>query len=124
MKGVRMERVQEEIRREVSEILSSRARDPRLGWVSVVRVEVSPDLSVAKLYVSVLGDEANQEATLRVLSGARSFVRAELGRRVHLRRTPELFFRADQGLSSSFRIAAILKELGMTEERPKSEDEE
>ncbi len=113
MKGLRMERVQEEIRRELSAILLNRAHDPRLQWVSVIRVEVSHDLGHAKAYVSVLGDEKTQEASLRVLVGARSFLRTELGKRLTLRRTPELIFRADHGIAYSMRIAQILRELGL-----------
>jgi len=115
VKGMRMERVQEEIRRELSDILLNRAHDPRLRWVSVVRVEVSHDLAHARAYVSVLGDEATQEAALRVLVGARPFLRGELGRRLTLRRTPDLDFRADRGIAYSLRIAEILHELGLHE---------
>lgn len=115
MKGVRMERVQEEIRRELSEILRNRVRDPRLSWVSVMRVEVAPDLSVARVYVSALGDEATQEGALRVLVGARPFLRSELGRQLTLRRTPDLIFRADKGIEYSLRISKILHELGLSD---------
>ncbi|MBK8231463.1 MAG: 30S ribosome-binding factor RbfA [Candidatus Eisenbacteria bacterium] len=115
MKGVRMERVQEEIRRELSEILRNRVRDPRLSWVSVMRVEVAQDLSVARVYVSALGDEATQEAALRVLVGARPFLRSELGRQLTLRRTPDLIFRADKGIEYSLRISKILHELGLSD---------
>lgn len=123
MKGLRMERVQEEIRRELSEILINRAHDPRLQWVSVIRVEVSHDLSHAKAYVSVLGDEKTQEAALRVLVGARSFLRSELGRRLTLRRTPDLIFRADRGIAYSMRIADILRELGLDEGHEQSAED-
>lgn len=115
MSGVRLERVAEEIRREVSEILRQRAHDPRLTWVSVGRVEVSRDLGHATIYVSALGDEATQEASLRVLTHARSFVRTELGKRMRLRKLPEIQFRADLGIQYTARILGILSELGLLE---------
>lgn len=126
MKGVRIERVQEEIRRELGEILRTKVRDPRLGWVTVVRVEVSADLGYARVFISTLGDDASQEASLRVLAHAAPFLRTELGRRLELRKSPELRFRADQGLANSLRIQEVLRELGFTEtgSGPAAEDEE
>ncbi len=115
MKGIRAERVAEELRAEISEILQNRMNDPRLGMLAVTRVDVSRDLAYARVHVSVLGDEKTQEASLRVLSGAGSFVRRELGRRLHLRRVPELAFRADPGIRYSVRFQEILKELGLLE---------
>lgn len=118
-RGSRLARVQEELRREIGEILQSRARDPRLSWVSILRVQVSGDLAHAKVYVSVLGDEKAQEASLRALAHAAPFVRTELGHGLRLRRVPELQFRADQGIEYSLRIHRILEELGLNEPAPK-----
>lgn len=116
MKGNRLERVAEEIRREVSDILQHRASDPRLVWTSVTRVAVSRDLSVARIHVSVLGDDDRQEEAFRALEKAAAFVRSELGRRVRLRRTPELRFIADPGIEYSLRVNRLLGELGFAED--------
>ena len=110
MHGNRIERVQEEVRREIGEILQQRAHDPRLAWVSVVRVEISGDLTHAKVFVSSLGDSQAQAEALRALEKASAFIRGELGRRIHLRRVPELQFREDRGIETSLRISRILAE--------------
>ncbi|MCA9730234.1 MAG: 30S ribosome-binding factor RbfA [Candidatus Eisenbacteria bacterium] len=111
MAGNRIERVQEEIRRELSDILQQRAHDPRLAWVSVIRVEVAGDFAHAKVYVSSLGDEKAQQATFQALQKAGPFLRTELGRRLHLRRTPELHFQEDHGIEASVRISQMLDDL-------------
>ena len=113
MKGMRLERVAEEIREAVSEILQNRISDRRLGMTAVTRVEVSRDLSHAHIWVSVLGDEDAQEQSLRVLAHARGFIRTELAHRLRAKRTPELQFRADLGLRYSIRLQQLLRELGL-----------
>ena len=112
MSQIRAARLAEEIREQVSDILNNRLSDPRLKWVSVVRVDLSPDLRHAKLYVSVLGSEADQEQSLRVLSRATGAVRAELAHRMRARKVPEILFRADHTIAGSARILDILRELG------------
>lgn len=110
MQGNRIERVKEEVRREISAILQQRAGDPRLSWVSVVRVEISSDLTHAKVFVSSLGDPDAMAGTLRALQKAGPFIRSELSRRIQLRRIPELSFREDRGLEASLRINQLLAE--------------
>ncbi len=105
---VRRERVAEQIHKELGILIQSEVRDPRLGWSTVTHVEMSPDLAYAKVYVSVLGDEAVQKTSLQVLHRARSFLRGQLGRRVRLRTVPELQFRLDHGFEHSQRIMDIL----------------
>lgn len=125
MSGMRVERVAEEIRRELAAILTQRARDPRLTWIGVHRVEVSKDLSHARVYVSALGDEATQEESLRVLVRAAPYLRTELGHALKLRKTPELHFRADLGLQASERVREILLELGLLEPgQPRTAEDE
>lgn len=115
MSQIRVSRMEKEIREQVSEILSHRLSDPRLAWISVVRVELSKDLRYAKLYVSVLGGEEKQDASLRVLARARAAVRAELSHRLHVRKAPEIEFRADHSIEHSVRIQQTLRELGFTD---------
>jgi ribosome-binding factor A len=116
MSTIRAARMAEELRAQISDIVQHHLSDPRLAWISVVRVEVSPDLHYAKVFVSALGSEETQEQSLRVLSRARGAVRAELGHRLRLRKLPEIVFRTDHSIDTSLRIQGILKELGFTGE--------
>ena len=108
-----MGRVDEEVRREIGAILQQKARDPRLAWVSVTRVEVSRDLSVAQVFISTLGDDDAKQGALVALEKAGPFVRTELGRRLRLRRTPELRFHYDPGVEHSLKVNRMLEELGV-----------
>lgn len=117
---LRRERVAEEIRAELSEILQHEMRDPRMGWVTVIRVEMSPDLAYAKVFVSIYGSESDQAASFQVLERAAGFIRAELGRRVRLRQTPELHFRTDDSIVQSQRIQDLLKRTPIPPETPET----
>jgi ribosome-binding factor A len=107
----RIPRLNEQLRREVSEILAREVRDPRVGLVIVTGAEVTPDLWVAKIYVQLTGDTAEKEQTLAGLEAAASFVRIALGRRLHLRRIPEIRFLEDLTLERASRIEQILDEV-------------
>ncbi len=117
----RLDRVQEELRREIGAVLQTRVTDPRLQWVSVTRVQVAKDLSFARVYVSTLGDEEAQDAAMTALGKAAPFVRSELGHGLRLRRTPELRFVYDKGIEHSLRISEVLDELGI-EDEPSDDD--
>jgi len=106
----RPERLAEVIKKEVSEILRT-MKDPRIGFVSVTTVEVSTDLRYAKIYVSVFGDEAQQEDTWRALQRAQGFVRTELGRRIRLRHTPEVTFVLDRSIDEGARLIRLIDDL-------------
>ena len=123
MSKIRAARMAEEIREQISEILQRRLSDPRLSWVSVVRAELSPDFRYAKVYVSVLGDEEAQEASLRALQRARRAVRAELSRRIRAKRVPEITFHADHSIEYSLRIEKTLRELGFVGDESASPDD-
>jgi ribosome-binding factor A len=107
---MRRERVAEQLHHELSDILQNGVNDPRKGWVTVVRVEMSPDLTVAKAFVSIYGDERAKRESLRVLERAGHFVRAEIGRRIRLRQTPEIRFLLDESIEHSQRIQDILRD--------------
>lgn len=106
----RAERLAEEIREQVAEIVGSHLKDPRIGFVTVTRVSLAADLRTARVYVGVLGDAAQHDKTLEGLRQASGFVRRELGRRVRLRHTPELVFQYDSGLDATDRVARLLEE--------------
>lgn len=119
---IRPEKVAHLMRREIADILQRRVRDPRVSaMVSVTDVEVTPDLSFARVYVSIMGPEAERAATLEALRHAAGFVRHELGERLDLREVPEVRFVHDESLERGARVEDLLKRI--QEGRP-VEDEE
>jgi ribosome-binding factor A len=112
MQGKRLDRVNQLIREEISLLLQRELKDPRLGFVTVTHVETSPDLRIAKVFVSVLGDESKWTASLTALASARGFVRNWLRQHLDLRQTPELDFRADRSMEHAARIQELLRQLG------------
>jgi ribosome-binding factor A len=117
MQGKRLERVNQLVKEEISILLQRELKDPRLGFVSVTEVETSRDLRIAKVFVSVLGDEAQWAASLAALASARGFIRNWLRQHLDLRVTPELDFRADRSMEHAARIQALLKQVGGEAER-------
>ncbi|MGQ0562979.1 MAG: 30S ribosome-binding factor RbfA [Gemmatimonadota bacterium] len=111
----RIERLNEQLKREVSEILRSEVRDPRVGIVMVTAARVAPDLSVARVYVRPMGDEQEQEAALAGLEAAAPYVRRELGKRLKIRTVPELRFEADRALDYALHIEKLLGDIKKTE---------
>jgi len=108
--GRRAERLAEEIREQVARMIASDLKDPRLGFVTVTRVELAHDLGHARIHVGVLGSEAEREKSLSALRQASGFVRRELGKRLRIRHTPEVDFRYDKGLDATDRVARLLDE--------------
>lgn len=107
----RTEQVSEEIQRHISELLLREVRDPRIGFATVTRVDVSPDLEHARVYVSVLGAEEEERASLRALRNASGFLRTALGKQMRMRRVPELRFEADRTTRQAIRISQLLDEV-------------
>jgi len=107
----RQERVAEAIRKEVSTILHDEMKDPRLGFVTVTRVEISPDLSFAKVFYSVLGKDEEYKKTQIALDSARGFIRKLMSERINLRLSPELSFREDRSGEYSVHIQEVLEEI-------------
>ena len=110
MSRLRVQRLREEYRREVSDILR-RMKDPRLGFVTVTDVEVSNDLRHVKVFVSVLGSEEDRQRSLAVLEQARGYVRTEAGQRIRLRHTPEITFVFDPSVERGMRVMTLLSQL-------------
>ncbi|MBC7824788.1 MAG: 30S ribosome-binding factor RbfA [Candidatus Parcubacteria bacterium] len=108
----RMARVAEQIKREISQMLLSGIKDDRIGgMVSVTDVDVSGDLQHAKIFVSIYGSDEAKAETMAGLKSATGFVRGELGRRVRLRRTPEIIFVEDRGLERGDNILNLISRL-------------
>lgn len=120
----RKDRISEEVRREVDKILREDVRDPRVtGTWAITRAEVTRDLRYAKVRVSVLEDDL-RAPLLKALKNAAGFVRRELGRRLHLRYTPELLFEADNNIAYGIHISSILSDVRPAAETGKEERDE
>ena len=114
----RNERINEEVMRATADIVRE-LKDPRIPvMTSIVRVEVTPDLKFAKVYVSVMGDAAVQADCLKGLKAAAGFIRREVGRRVLLRSTPEFHFVLDNSVEHGAHIAQVLRQLDMERGQP------
>src|SRR5919198_3820096 len=123
--GARPERVAEEFREILAEEIP-RLKDPRVGFVTVTRVEVSPDLRRATIYYTVMGKDRDHRATRAGLQSARSHLRGVLGQQVRLKFTPELDFEEDVGLAQVERVTELLKQIGAQSapEKTSTDDEE
>jgi ribosome-binding factor A len=106
----RTARLNEQVRRELTALLQTEVRDPRIGLVTITGVEVSPDLYHAKVFFSVLGSEEERSSALEGMRAAAGFLRTEIGRRMHIRRSPELHFTYDSTLQHAMHIEKLLKE--------------
>ncbi len=109
MKQQRIERIDHEIQRVLAEAIATQLKDPRLGFVTVVRVEITPDLKFAKVFVSIIGDRHVARQTMDALQGAAKFLRGELGRAVTLRHTPELTFVEDRTTERAIALSKALE---------------
>ncbi len=107
----RTKRVDELLQQEIGAIISREIADPRIGFVTITDVETTPDLSHAKVWVSVIGSAAERDGTLIALGHAMPFVRHELGKRLRIRRIPELHLRLDDALERGSRVLHLLSEL-------------
>lgn len=109
--SLRAERVAEQMKKEIAQILQDELKDPRIGFVTVTAVELSNDLQHAKVYVSIYGTEQEKKQTLEALARATGFVRREIGRRIKLRLTPEIVFKFDESIEHGDRIARLLSQI-------------
>ena len=118
----RLARLNEQMKREISEVLRLQVRDPRVGSVTVTRVEVSGDLWVARVFVRPTGTPDQVADCMAGLEAAAPFIRRTLGRQLHIRRVPEIQFREDRTLDHAMRIEEILKDISVPEPDQDSSD--
>lgn len=112
MPRYRLDRISEEIRKEVSSIIKNNVKDPRISdMATIVKVVTSSDLSTAKLYVSVLGSDEERESSMLGLKKAAGYIRKELGKRLDIRHIPDLVFILDKSIDYSIEIAKKLEEI-------------
>ncbi|HEX2277496.1 MAG TPA: 30S ribosome-binding factor RbfA [Candidatus Tectomicrobia bacterium] len=107
----RSERLGELILAEISDLTARDIKDPRVGFVTFTRVEMSDDLRYAKVFVSSLGSEQEKARTLQGLASATGYIRRHLGRALHLRYTPDITFLIDESLEHGAKIAQLLRQL-------------
>ena len=119
----RFNRVEEEMKKEISNIISNKLKNPDVtGLISVTKVKVTTDLKFAKVYVSILNAK-NTKATLRGLKQSSGFIRSEVAKSINLRNTPEIIFELDDSMEYGAKIDSILKDI-MKDVKPESEGEE
>jgi ribosome-binding factor A len=120
----RANRVGEQMKKELSDIIGRKIKDPRIGFVTVTDVQVTGDLQQAKVYISVLGDDEQKENTLKGLAKAKGFIRSEIGQRIRLRKTPEIIFEFDESIDYGNRIETLINKLHTEENEHQPESEE
>ncbi len=108
MKRERMGRIDHELQRELARLISTELKDPRLGFVTVTRVEITNDLHSAKVFVSIVGDRHVARQSMDALESAKGFLRGELGHAVALRHTPELAFVEDRTTERAIALSQVL----------------
>jgi ribosome-binding factor A len=119
--GSRTARVADQIRSEIAQLLAREVHDPGIGFVTITRVSVTPDLQHARVHYTALGDEKAKRNTSRALDRAAPFLRRQIGSRLRLKRVPELEFVYDESIAGQDRIEQILNELRATD--PSDDDQ-
>ena len=109
--GSRPDRVGDQIRSEIASLLARDVHDPGIGFVTITRVQVTPDLQQARVYYTALGDDKARRSTARALDRAEPFLRRQIGSRLRLKRVPELEFLYDESIAGQDRIEQILNEI-------------
>ena len=99
------------IQKEVSEIIQFSLKDPKIGFITITDVTVTNDLSIAKVYVSFLGQQAREEAGMKALTRSKGYIRSELAKRMSIRKVPELIFKIDDSLERGNKIEKIISEI-------------
>lgn len=125
--SIKNTRINSEVQRELSEIISRELKDPRiLPMTTVVAVEVTPDLKFCKAYISVLGSEEAGKETIKGLKSAMGFIRTQLARRVNLRNTPEIIFVLDQSIEYGVNMTRLINEVtsGLSDDEKAEESQE
>jgi ribosome-binding factor A len=120
----RIRRVAEQIKKDVSQIIGSQLKDPRVaGITSVTEVQLSKDLRYASIYVSIFGNETEREEMLQTLIRATGYIRSEIGRRIKLRYTPEINFYLDNSMEYGAHIDSVIKSLKEKESKNNERNE-
>ena len=118
MQGRRVDRIEEQLRIEISEIIEREIQDPRVHFVTTSRVKVTPDLGHARIFVTVLGSNDDRKKALQGLRSAAHFVKRSLAKRLHhLRRIPDLIFEYDDTVEKDLRLEELLEQISSDPEK-------
>ena len=109
--NMRAERVGEQMKQEIMDIVNNKVKDPRIGFLTITDVEVTNDLSIAKVYLTVLGNDKQVDDTFKGLEKAKGFIKSELGSRMRLRIIPELNFEYDESIDYCNKIERMIQDL-------------
>lgn len=121
----RINRISEEVRKVVSDLIFNGLKDPRISQMSsVTLVEVTRDLSFANIYISVLGEDKEKEDTIKGLNSAKGFIRKEIGNRIDLRHAPEPKFYLDESIEKAISLSKLIDEVNKGQHEKKEEDNE
>jgi ribosome-binding factor A len=106
----RSQRVSHQLKKEIADIIGSRVKDPRIGFLTVTDVDVTNDLKLARVYISIMNEE-EQKSTVEALESAKSFIRSELNKRLRMKTIPALEFRLDTTIEYGSKIEKLLKDI-------------
>jgi ribosome-binding factor A len=120
--GFRPNRVADQIRAELSVLLAREVHDPGIGFLTITRVEVSPDLQVARVYYTTIGSDLQRRDTVKALQRATPFLRHQIGQRLRLRRVPVIEFFFDKSVENQARIERLLQEIHEAEAKTRDDD--
>jgi ribosome-binding factor A len=109
--GIRSERVEGQLKKEISRILQEDLKDPRIGFVTITRIDLTGDLRYAKVYYSILGDDEAKKASLKGIKSASGFIRKLIAERMNMRYVPELSFRLDNSIEYSINLEKTFERL-------------
>ncbi|KPK39326.1 MAG: hypothetical protein AMJ78_08650 [Omnitrophica WOR_2 bacterium SM23_29] len=119
MGGLRPEKIANEIREHISIIIHEELKDPRIGFVTITRIEVTPDIRNAKVFFSVLGGKEEKERAIEGLNSAVGFIRKLLGTRMRIRFTPELIFKLDESTEYRLHLNEIFDKINKEKDKKK-----
>ncbi|MFT8871323.1 MAG: 30S ribosome-binding factor RbfA [Sporolactobacillus sp.] len=111
MSDLRMHRVAGQMQKELGDIIEHRIKDPRVDFVTITGVDLTGDLQEATIYISILGNDRKKEEAMAGLEKAKGFIRTEIGRRIRLRKTPDIHFKIDQSIAYGDRIDQLINDL-------------
>ncbi|EGQ3427796.1 30S ribosome-binding factor RbfA [Staphylococcus pseudintermedius] len=109
--NMRAERVGEQMKKELMDIINNKLKDPRVGFLTITDVQPTNDLSLAKVYLTVLGSDKERENTFKGLEKAKGFIKSEIGQRMQLRIVPDLQFEYDESIEYGNRIERLIQDL-------------
>jgi len=122
--GIRSKRVEGQLKKEISKILQEDLKDPRIGFVTITRIELTGDLRYAKIYFSIMGDDAAKEEGLEGIKSAKGFIRKLIAERIRLRYVPELYFKLDNSIDYSINLEKTFERIKNEHKESQSCDKE